>query len=109
MGPTILLDKSAFQALTSHEMHRTTKYFQWNRVDILLVEIISDFLKKTKTVSSRNEASILADKVSVIDSVQNMNYIKLCLANLYGYEVVMDGRPIVAPTKIGTLDNGQVG
>jgi len=109
MGPTLLLDKSAFQALTSSEMHKLTNYFQWNRVDILLVEIISDFLKKTKTASSRNEASILADKISVIDSVQNVNYIHLCVANLCGKSVLMDGRPIVAPTKVGTLDDGQVG
>ena len=109
MGPTLLLDKSAFQALTSDEMHRITKYFQWNRVEILLYEIISNFLKETKTASLRNQASILADKVSVMDSVQNVNYIHLCLANLCGKSVLMDGRPIVAPTKIGTLDDGQVG
>jgi hypothetical protein len=42
-----------------------------------------------------------------MDSVQNMNYIELCLANLYGYEVVMDGRPIVAPTTVDTLDDGR--
>ena len=79
MGPTLLLDKSSFQSLSSDEMHKVTRYFQWNRVDILLAEIISDFLKNTRTTSSRNEASILADKISVIDSVQNMNYIELCL------------------------------
>jgi len=108
MGPTLLLDKSAFQALTSCEMHRITNYFQWNRIDILLLEILGDFSKKTKTTSSRNEASILADKVSLIDSVQNMNYIKLCLGNLYGENVVMDGRPFIEPTTISTLDDGQV-
>lgn len=108
MGPTLLLDKSVFQALKSCEMHKLTKYFHWNRVDILLVEIISDFFKKTKSTSRRNEASILADKVSVIDSSQNMNYIELCLANLRGYEVVMNCRPIIAPTTISTLDDGQV-
>lgn len=107
MGPTLLVDKSAFQALTSREMHRAANYFQWNRVDILLVEILSNFFKETKTTSSRNEASILADKVSVIDSAQNVNYINLCLANLCGENVVMDGRPIVAPTTISTLDDGQ--
>ncbi len=106
MGPTLLLDKSAFQALKSSEMHKLTKYFHWNRVDILLVEIISAFFKETKTASRRNEASILADKVSVIDSSQNMNYIELCLANLRGYEVVMNYRPIIAPTTISTLDDG---
>jgi hypothetical protein len=108
MGPTLLLDKSAFQALTSHEMHRITKYFQWNRVEILLYEIISNFFKKTKTASRRNEASILADKVSVIDSVQNVNYIHLSLANLCGKNVGMDGRPIVAATTTGTLEDGHV-
>lgn len=107
MGPTLLLDKSTFQALKSCEMYKITSYFQWNIVDILLREIISDIFKKTKTTSRRNEASILADKVSVHDSVQNMNYIELCLANLYGHEVEMECRPIVAPTAINTLKDGQ--
>jgi len=108
VGPTLLLDKSAFQALTSDEMRRITKYFYWNRVDILLVEIIADLLKQTKTASSRNETSRLADKISVTDSGQNVNYIALCLANLDGNEVIMDGRAIVAPTTISTLADGQV-
>jgi hypothetical protein len=107
MGPTLLLDKSVFHALKSSEMHKLTDYFQWNIVDILLEEIRCDLLKETKTASFRNEASILADKYSAMDSMQNMNYIELCLANLYGYEVVMDGRPIVAPTAINTFDEGQ--
>lgn len=107
MGPTLLLDKSAFQSLKSCEMDRLTDYFQWNIVDVLLEEIRGDFLTDTKTASSRNEASILADKISVKDSVQNMNYIELCLANLCGREVVMDFIPIVAPATIKTLDDGQ--
>lgn len=109
MGPTLLLDKSAFQSLTSIEMHRLTNYFQWNRVDILLWEILSNLSKETKTASFRNEVSILADKVSLMDSVQNVNYIELCLSNLCGENVMTDGRPIVAPTSISTLDYGQVG
>ncbi len=107
MGPTLLLDKSAFQQLASAEMHRVVNYFQWNIVDILLKEVLCDFFKETKTASSRNEASILADKVSPFNSVENVNYIELCLANLYGHEVVMDGRPIIAPTRINTLEDGQ--
>jgi len=108
MGPTLLLDKSAFQALTSSEMHKLTTYFQWNRVDILIHEIRGNLLKKTKTASRPNEARTLARKVSLMNSVQNVNYIELCLGNLRGYEVVMDGRPILAPTTVSTLDNGQV-
>jgi len=109
MGPTLLLDKSAFQALTGREMHRLSKYFQWNRVDILFWEILSDLSKKSKTSSFRNEVSILADKVPLIDSVQNVNYIELFLANLCGEFVLMDGRPIVAPTSISKLEDGHVG
>jgi len=109
MGPTLLLDKSAFQSLSSTEMIKISKYFHWNRVDILLMEIIGDFAKQTRTTSLRNEASILADKVSLFDSVQNVCYIQLLLANLQGHFVTMDGRPIVAPDTVARLDNGQMG
>lgn len=107
MGPTLLLDKSSFQALKSCEMHKLTNYFLWNIVDILLEEIRCDLLKETKTASSRNKASTLADKYSPMDSMQNMNSRELCLANLCGCEVVMEGIPIVAPTTINTSDDGQ--
>jgi hypothetical protein len=109
MGPTLLLDKSAFQALSQGEMLKISKYFHLNLVDILLWEIMGDFLKQTKTTSSRNEASILADKVSLIDANQNVNYIHLLVENLLGSYVTMDGRPIVTPDTITQLANGQTG
>ena len=109
MGPTLILDKSAFHALSSHEMHKIAEYFCWNRLDILLLEIIGDFSKQIKTTSSRNEAAILADKVSLFDSYQNVDYTSLFLGNLLGEEVVMDGRPIIAPDTINKLENGSVG
>ena len=109
MGPTLLLDKSAFQSLLSKEMIKVSKYFDWNRVDILLMEIIGDFTKKTRTTSPRNEASILADKVSLFNSYQNVCYIQLLLANLQGHYVTMDGRPIVAFDTVAQIDNGQTG
>jgi len=108
MGPTLLLDKSAFQGLKSSEMLKITNYFDLNLVDILMVEVISDLFKETKTASRRNEASILSDKISPIDTFQNDNYMKLCLGDLYGYEVVMDGRTNVTPTTITTLDGGRL-
>ena len=109
MGPTLLLDKSVFQSLSSKEMIKVSKYFDWNRVDILLMEIIGDFAKQTKTTSPRNETSILADKVSVFNSYQNVCYVHLFIENLLGRHVTMDGRPIVAPDTIAKLDNGHTG
>jgi hypothetical protein len=96
MGPTILLDKSAFQSLSSLEMNKLTKYFIWNRVDILYIEILADYLKKTKTTSPRNEASILADKIQIVYSAQNVNYKTLFRNNLLGLDFEMDGRIVPA-------------
>ena len=109
MGPALLLDKSAFQALSREEMQKLSKYFNWNRVDILLWEIIGDFFKQTRTTSSRNEASILSDKISIFDSYRNVNYIELFVHNLLGDHVTMDGRPIVQPDTVKQLDNGHTG
>jgi len=107
MGPTLLLDKSAFQALSQGEMLKLSNYFNLNIVDILLWEIMGDCLKQTKTTSSRKEISILADKISLLDAYQNINYIHLLVENLLGSPVTMDGRPIVAPDAITRLENGQ--
>src|SRR4030042_3478006 len=107
MGPTLLLDKSAFQSLSYGEMIKITNYFNLNIVDILLWEIMGDVFKQTKTTSSRKEVSILADKISLIDAVQNVTYIYLLVENLLGSHVTMDGRPIVVPDTITQLANGQ--
>ena len=109
MGPSILLDKSTFQSLSQEEMHKISKYFDWNRVDIILWEIIGDFFKQTGTTSLRNEASILADKISILDSYRNVNYIELLVRNLSGDYVTMDGRPIVQPDTVTKFDSGQTG
>ena len=109
MGPTLLLDKSSFQALSQEEMLKLSNYFDWNRVDILLLEIIGDFCKKTRTLSSRNEASILSDKISIVDSYQNINYRELLVHNLLGDHVTMDGRPIIQTDTVTQLANGHTG
>lgn len=109
MGPTLLLDKSSFQALSQEEMLKLSNYFDWNRVDILLLEIIGDFCKKTRTLSSRNVASILSDKISIVDSYQNINYRELLVHNLLGDHVTMDGRPIIQTDTVTQLANGHTG
>lgn len=104
MGPTLLLDKSAFQALSAPEMHKSSHYFIWNRVDILYLEILGDFTKKTKTSSSRNEASILADKVTVVNSMQNDCYRTLAVVDLLGAVVEMDGKIVLNPKNRTRID-----
>jgi hypothetical protein len=94
MGPTLLLDKSAFQALSREEMNLVGRYFLWNRIRILFWEILGDLHKQTKIDSPRKESSILADKVNIVDSIENVDASVLCQGNLYGAEVIMDGRPI---------------
>ncbi len=109
MGPTLLLDKSSFQSFSKDEMLKLSRYFDWNRVDILLWEIVGDFSKPTGTKSDRNEASILSDKIQIVHSYKNVNYIELLEYNLLGEYVTMEGRPIVQPDTVTTLENGNSG
>ena len=76
MGPTLLLDKSAFQGLSRDEMRTVTNYFHLNRVDILIEEIVGDIYdeydRDERDYLWINDRAVLMDAGLDIDDVNDI-------------------------------------
>lgn len=96
MGPTIILDKSALQALSQSEINFLFKHYYVVVPPILPVEILGD-LEKTKGIRhlSKDEVTQLSKKLLSMDSVINGNYKALSIAPLLGYDIPMIGQAVV--------------
>jgi len=96
MGPTIILDKSAVQALSQREIDFLFKHYYVVITPILLSEIQGDLTKSPNDEGlSKAQVQQLSKKLLPEDSVVNVHYRYPCMSSLVGYCVPMDGRPIV--------------
>ena len=107
MGPTLMLDKSALQALSRKEVRRLRRHFSLNIPPILISEILGD-LAKAKP-SDREQVIFLARKLPAIDQYENEHYLKLCLGSLSGLSFDMRGDPVIAGGIPVTTKNGERG
>jgi len=96
MGPTIILDKSAFQSLSQSEINFLFKHYYVIVTPILISEILGDLKKNGGKGLSRGLVKSLAAKLLSIDSVVNTHYKEICLADLLGDQIPMDGRAIIS-------------
>jgi hypothetical protein len=95
MGPVVILDKSAFQALSWQEHVVLDRYFLENLTPILGFEVVGDLAKTRKT--SRSGSDLVADlarKFGGSGPATNYDYRTLCLQSLLGNNVPLDGRII---------------
>lgn len=92
MGPTIILDKSALQSLSLHEIGALNRYYIHNIAPVLIVEILGDLKKKSSGGFSQDKVAELAQKAFPSISNVNVHYRHLLQASLMGRAVPMDGR-----------------
>lgn len=96
MGPTIILDKSAIQALSQQEIYFLFKHYYVVVTPILIMEILADLKKsKDETGLSKREVQQLSKKLLSSDSVINTNFKDLCVGSLVGRDIPMTGHAIV--------------
>src|SRR5439155_8481505 len=95
MGPVIVCDKSTVQALSRDELSALRRYYSLNIPPVLLVEILGDLKKHADAAAGRDEVRMLADKLVPACSAVNMDFRKLIRGELAGYQVAMDGRPVL--------------
>ena len=96
MGPQLLLDKSALQALSDDEISFMSIHYYNVIAPVIIAEILGD-LKKYPEDAERSIKNVcgLADKVPSLGSLINEDCRTLLAWDLLGYyEVIMDGTPI---------------
>lgn len=92
----VLFDKSAIEMLNVNEAAVFDCLFMTNLCPIYLVEVLADLQKKE--TSGRDHDKVVADmarKTPVLHTYPNVVHTTMCLHELLGSPVVMDGRPSV--------------
>ena len=109
MGPIILFDKSILQALSVDESVWLDHFFIPNISPIFFIETLADLEKKVKSGSTpENEVGLIAAKTPEMSGRPNVFHGEMCLTNLIGNKIPMDGRiaisggmPVHADKKFG--------
>lgn len=97
MGPIILFGKSALQSFSVDEAVLFDNFFLSNICPIFFVETLADLEKAVRAGRTpEEEVGLIAAKTPVMHSYPNMFHRDLCVSNLLGYSVTMDGRPLIA-------------
>jgi hypothetical protein len=110
MGPSIVFDKSAIQALGQQALHEVSRYFYTVVPPVLLMETLADLsLKPDDLLGAKKKVAEIANKVFPIDSIANAHYQPMCIHNLLGDRVPMDRVPAVAGARPVTAKDGTKG
>lgn len=108
MGPAIIFDKSAFQALSRDDHGARLFMFIDNTTPILLREIVSDLAKpEAKGVAASTLVSTLASKFCGDGGAVNIDWKALCLESLAGTDIPMTGQIIPYGMSQGTTPDGE--
>lgn len=92
--PTLLLDKSAFQALGEEDLKLARREFELLATDVLLLEILGD----TRYEDAR--ATSFARKLRAADAVVNMPSHEIAASELLGERVPMNRVPLLKGTPV---------
>jgi len=95
MGPSIILDKSAFQALSFNEISVLHRYFHVVYTRIFLSEILGNVSKYDDAAEAKSKLSTISSKLHSGEHCFTADHRTLIHANLLGNPVAMDGRPIL--------------
>lgn len=97
MGPVVIFDKSFLQSLSIDESVWFDNFFMSNICPLFYVETLADLEKNVRGGRTpEQEVRIIADKTPEMHVNANMFHQELCIVNLHGQVVTMDGRPIIA-------------
>ena len=103
MGPSIILDKSAFQSLGQPCVHELGRYFYTVLPPVLLYETLADLsLDLDDPEGSRTKVKTIARKVFPTDAFANVDFRTACLYDLLTGQMEMARRAIVGGKVIET-------
>lgn len=110
MGPSIVVDKSAFQAFNEQDIALLYRYFMPNIPPILVMEILGDLSKAyEKGKPTADKVQMLANKLLPGNTALNVNYLKLIEQELRGQAITMDYRPFIGNAVVVQSASGKRG
>lgn len=110
MGPITLFDKSFLQSLSLDESVWFDHFFYPVICPVFYVETLADLEKAVRQGRTpEQEVGYIADKTPELHGGPCNYHGTLCLANLMGHEIPMDGRILVAGGRLVKTDEGKSG
>jgi len=105
MGPTTIFDKSALEALNPDEAVWFDNFYTTNIVPIFFAETLADLEKEVAAGRTQEEiVGSIAYRTPILHSSPNANHCEMCISNLLGQDVPMDGRPVRAGGRMVKVD-----
>jgi hypothetical protein len=108
MGPIILADKSAVEALASRELNFLRRFYTLNVAPVLVLEILADLKKDAPGGSSKRWVIILARKIANASAV-NVHHGRMLESCFGGHDILMRGVPIVHSDRTTIGPDGKYG
>lgn len=109
MGPVVIFDKSALQALSMDESVWLDAFFSANIVPLFYVETLADLAKDLGADRSAEDlVGLLADKTPS-DAYPNVHHRELLLAEFAGNEIPMTGVTVIAHGEVRKQPDGKRG
>lgn len=111
MGPIALFDKSFLQSLSVDESVWFDHFFYPNICPLFYVETLADLTKPASGSgrSSEDEVRIIADKTPVLSGAPCIHHRELCISNLMGRPVPMNGQIPMAGGRSVQAPDGKIG
>jgi hypothetical protein len=111
MGPITLFDKSFLQSLTVDESVWFDQFFYANICPLFYVETLADLSKTSlrEGRSAEDEVKIIADKTPELHGGPCTHHQELCIANLMGHHIPLNGLIPVAGARPVTAPDGRSG
>jgi hypothetical protein len=95
MNIITLFDKSFLQLLNIDESVWFDNFFLTNICPLFYVETLADLTKKTKGHTSETEVRRIADKFPEMHGTPNAHHLNICIAELMGEQISMNGQIII--------------
>ncbi|MHA7681980.1 hypothetical protein [Cupriavidus sp. PET2-C1] len=111
MGPIALFDKSFLQSLSIDESVWFDRFFYPNICPLFYVETLADLTKSTTSSgrTAEDEVRIIADKTPELSGGPCIHHRELCISNLMGIRLPMDGQIPVAGARPVQSEEGHKG
>jgi hypothetical protein len=93
MGPSIILDKSAVEAIGNRALHVQSEFFYTVVTPILVWEVCGDIQKSREGKCDASKVRALAKKAKPLSSIVTTDWRKLCIGELSGYRFEMGTGP----------------
>jgi len=109
MGPSVILDKSALEALSVDESVWLEALLDANVVPVFYVEVLAD-LEKQGRQGQAPESIVgrLAEKTPT-NAYPNVHHRQMLLAELAGQKIDMTGRPVISGGDVKRAADGKLG